>query len=640
MPFWALVGRDQEWLHTVRQAAVWVYDQIKGLTTLPEPTSENLDLHWQAMMTSEDKKFNGLLKRAQTHAIMQRAIHADVFHFHSRMFGILCDGGLRLREPPPPEILRGESHRCLICKTEWTNFRAWAVHSFKSHGRINAFRRLQEGAKCEACGRNFSSHTRLTRHFRAVPKCAETLAAQQRWSPAQPAMGSRVVTDRLPYDSMVPYIDTDDQVLPVRHGWAMTAATREALRLISVENWSTAQATQWPNLSAALQQLPLHHSEFDAIMTAQYNYYAGQEEASSSLALFAEEFRTNFGQCASTTYREVQPHPDHLVDITQLTFDQTVTRIPGCPRFRYVLHLFAGAKRPGDFHSSISALADLEGAFLFPISLDVILDPVKGDLLSDEVQSFWLRQVLSGMVLATLAGPPCETWSISRWRQLEDGGGPRPLRSTEDLFYFIWSLTPLRIRELRQTTVGNKLLQFALLMMGAHAVSSTLGILEHPSAPDAKPQGVPASIWRLPIVQLMRKHPNVGLTNIKQGFFGAQSPKPTTFMVVGTPHHRREMLKVLYENQTTTKLPPPLKMERTRKGFSTLPLKRYPKGLCTALAKMIHRGALSIPTLSTDKDEISVIAEHFQLAYEATQDGEDGNDYFSGKDGKRSRCDN
>ena len=43
--------------------------------------------------------------------------------------------------------------------------------------------------------------------------------------------------------------------------------------------------------------------------------------------------------------------------------------------------------------------------------------------------------------------------------------------------------------------------------------------------------------------------------------------------------------------RTTSKLPPALKMERTKKGFSTMPLKRYPHGLCTALAKMIHRGA-------------------------------------------------
>ena len=640
LPFWALVGHDQEWLNTVRVATTWMYEQLRGLTVLPEPSTSDSLLQWQAMMSQEERKFNGLLKRAQTHAMMQRAIHADVSHFHMRIFKILRDGGLRLRDPPPPEEVHGERHRCIICHTEWSNFRAWAVHSFKRHGRLSVFRRLQEGTKCDACGRTFSSHTRLTRHFRSVTQCAETMAAQQRWSPAQPAMGSRIVTDQMPQDSMVPYIDTNGPVLPTRHGWAMTEATREALRLISIVDWGTTTNVPMNQLQDALQQLPLHHSEFEAIMEAQRNYYREQEAALRAINRFTEESRNIFGRRTQTTYVEATPQPAHLVDLSQLVFERPDTKMRGSPRFRYVLHLFAGAKRPGDFHSAIGALAEVEGAFLFPISLDVILDPVKGDLLSDEVQSFWLRMVVSGMVLATLAGPPCETWSISRWRQLEDGSGPRPLRSTDDLHLLIWSLTPLRIRELRQTTVGNKLLQFAILMMGGHAISGTLGILEHPSAPDARPTGVPASIWRLPIVQLMRQHDNVGLTHIKQGYFGARSPKPTTLMVVGRPHHRREMLKVLYENQTTTKLPPPLRMERTKQGFSTMPLKRYPPGLCTALAKMIHCGAASIPTLSNDLDEIYDIAEHFQLAYDATTEGVDGNDYFCGEDGKRSRCDN
>ncbi len=176
-PFWALAGRDQDWLQAVRAAAAWMHEQIKGLTTLLEPYHDDSLQTWQEVMSQEDKKFNGMLKRAQTHAIMQRSLHADVHHFHTKILGILQDGGLCFRNPSPPEAIHSDVHRCLICRSDWSNFRAWAVHSFKSHGRLRAFRRLQAGTKCEACGRNFSSHTRLTRHFRAVPQCAETLAA-------------------------------------------------------------------------------------------------------------------------------------------------------------------------------------------------------------------------------------------------------------------------------------------------------------------------------------------------------------------------------------------------------------------------------------------------------------------------------
>lgn len=64
----------------------------------------------------------------------------------------------------------------------------------------------------------------------------------------------------------------------------------------------------------------------------------------------------------------------------------------------------------------------------FPISLDVILDPEKGDLLNSDVQAFWLDKTLRGLVYATVAGPPCESWSISRWRQLR-----RPRTETSSL---------------------------------------------------------------------------------------------------------------------------------------------------------------------------------------------------------------
>ena len=242
-------------------------------------------------------------------------------------------------------------------------------------------------------------------------------------------------------------------------------------------------------------------------------------------------------------------------------------------------------------------------------------------------QAFWLEKTLQGLVYATVAGPPCETWSVSRWRQLEGDSGPRPLRSTTDLFTLIWSIWPLRIRELRQTCVGNRLLQFSLLMMAAHCVTNTLGLLEHPAAPPARKAGIPPSIWRLPIVQLMRRHCNITLTHLKQGYYGAKAPKPTTLMLVAPPRVRPAMLRVLHEGKTANKLPPPLKMERTSKGFSTMPLKRYPVGLCQAMARTLQTGISVAPQLSYEFDGIYDIAERFQHAYEHTRYGEDGQDY-------------
>lgn len=633
--FWAIAGLDVDWLQAVSAAAQWTFSQIQGLTCLPPPTTPDDLVQWQDYMTTAEKKFYGTLKRAQLHAMMQQDIHVDVRCFHKRILNILEKGGLQVAEEDPSSDMQPTMslrlHRCLICQTDWPTYRTWAVHSFKCHQRASAFRQLQSGNKCDACGRIFSNHTRLTRHFRSVPSCAQTMAAQQRWTAPQPAMGSKAMMDALPYDSMIPYIDSTGPVLHARAGWAMTDATFRALRSFSTVDWTCVDDNALSELEGSLQALPLHHTEFEQVVEAQLNYYGGQEDACSQLQCFATRFRPYFGDPVEVAFVETKPEPDHLHDPSKLTFAAMTPPLRGHPRFHYILHLFAGAKRDGDLHSCLNSVPCEDGACFFPISLDVVLDPIQGDLLNDGVQAFWLEKTLQGLVYATVAGPPCETWSISRWRQLEGDAGPRPLRSTTNLFTLIWSLFPLRIRELRQTCVGNRLLHFSLLMMAAHCVTNTLGLLEHPAAPPARPAGIPPSIWRLPVVQLMRRHCNIMLTHLKQGYYGAKAPKPTTLMIVAPPSVRPAVLRAIHQGKTTDKLPPPLKMERTSKGFSTMPLKRYPVGLCQAIALALRSGIPSAPQLSYEVDGIYDIAERFQHAYEHTQHGEDGQDYCQQK---------
>lgn len=285
-------------------------------------------------------------------------------------------------------------------------------------------------------------------------------------------------------------------------------------------------------------------------------------------------------------------------------------------------------KRKGDLHSYVASLSCPQGGLFFPVSLDVMLDPVKGDLLSEDAQSLWLGMAMRGLIYATIAGPPCETCSISRWRQIEGDDGPRPLRSTSCLHTMIWALAPLMIKELRQLSVGNRLLHYSLLMMAAQCIMGNIGLLEHPTAPAARKEGVPPSIWRLPIMQLLRKHPNIGMIHIKQGYFGSVSPKPTTLLLACDPRVRSNMVKTLLGGQTTSVLPPPLKMKKTDRGYSTLPLKRYPPGLCSAIAAMLQQGLPTAPTLGVEDDGISGLAEHFHEAYLNThEDGQDGQDY-------------
>lgn len=270
--FWALAAFDQDWLAQAREAAQWSYNQIRGRTILPPPYDDDALREWTDYMMTQGHKFKRVIKRAAYHALLQRTIHADVHHFHDRILKILQSGGLRCTMVHSHRDAERPLHVCLICGTEWSTYRAWAVHSFKSHQRLSAYRQLQLGTRCDSCGRNFSNNARLTRHFRSVPRCAATLAAQQRWEEPQPSIGHRQVTDALPYDSMIPCIDQEGPTLPHRNGWAMTNAMLQALKALSQIDWTSVDREALNDMTHTLRQLPLHETEFDELIQAKKNY--------------------------------------------------------------------------------------------------------------------------------------------------------------------------------------------------------------------------------------------------------------------------------------------------------------------------------------------------------------------------------
>ena len=300
-----------------------------------------------------------------------------------------------------------------------------------------------------------------------------------------------------------------------------------------------------------------------------------------------------------------------------------ISRVP--TRYLYVVHLFSGVKRQGGIHECINALIPPSGCSYMPISLDVVLDPVRGNLMDRANQDFWLLQAKCGRLHAVVSGPPCETWSVSRWRYYVEATGPRPLR----LPGAEWGLATLKLRELRQILTGNALLHLALLMAAAQLLAGNITITEHPSEAAPKPEGQPPSIWKLPVMKIMLAHNHMGLYHLYQGLYGAVSPKPTTLLIGCHPSMRTQFEQCLDKARTTTIMPKPLVMGKTHSGYATAPLKRYPVGLCRAIADGICRGCDHYVDNTSDVDEISDIAHACQYAYECTHEStHDGHDFF------------
>ena len=169
--------------------------------------------------------------------------------------------------------------------------------------------------------------------------------------------------------------------------------------------------------------------------------------------------------------------------------------------------------------------------------------------------------------------------------------GPRPLRSAE----YLAGLPQLRLKELRQVMVANNLWGSTWRLFSACLCTGAPFIVEHPAAP-MEPEA--PSMWRIPTVAWLRRFNGVQAPTIFQGYYGALSPKPTTFMICNA---RCNAMQVLREARTRTTLPEALKMGRQEDGaFATAPLKEYPPGLTAALLQVMRRSITQSSHAGTD----------------------------------------
>eukprot|EP00959_Pyramimonas_sp_CCMP1952_P155593 3254823-Pyramimonas_sp.AAC.1 len=124
-----------------------------------------------------------------------------------------------------------------------------------------------------------------------------------------------------------------------------------------------------------------------------------------------------------------------------------------------------------------------------------------------------IRLAKAGRVAGVLAGPPCETWSIARFREpVQEVGRPRA--------------RPPRPLGLASRPCGG-----FLAFLSEHQISSPLAAaVERPAEPWGPP-GAPSS-WHLNLAEDLLQQPGAEKHLIHQCAFGAPSREPTCFMGV------------------------------------------------------------------------------------------------------------
>lgn len=560
---WSLLNADNEWCALIRDDLSWMWTQLARSSSLPNP-AENTDA-WKYLWKFHNRYWKGLMKRAIQQAQLQRCNQVLVCQAHRNVLERLSPEGM-IKRPEDEDALQQPVSEgqfffgCIGCRMTFKSKGGEGVHMCKRHGTISSLRFLFDETRCEFCLKEKHTFGKLHNHLRHSQSCREGL--QRRLSRCIPAEGmqhkSMQSKKRDTMDCCHRSV-AKDPVCPshwlVRWKILMWTSTGSAEVLLEGGPLDTLpgrfihkiqdRAISWTKFAATVHAFRQHIQEDDLT----------PHEMNGKQMRDKENLRDLEWQCANC---QILP-PAHAPIAPQ----QFGTH-------RYILHAFSGRRRQGDFQFFLDELLQNQpGITVHTLSVDIILDPVWGDVANPDVQQFWTHAVRQKWVIGFLEGPPWETWSRAREHSVKHQGavrdGPRVVRTVDTP----WGIDCLALREIR-LLFGNQLMFFAILMIVELYYTGGCGALEHPALPSKQTS---ASIWRTPLMELLLSLHEFALLEFAQGLLGAATAKPTMILAPRLPSLSLQICK----GRVVADLPKGASLGLGNDGkFRTMILKEYP----------------------------------------------------------------
>ena len=178
-----------------------------------------------------------------------------------------------------------------------------------------------------------------------------------------------------------------------------------------------------------------------------------------------------------------------------------------------ILHLYSGRRRDSDVQCQLEWISHAHDVDIMTLSIDLAIHRIKGNLMNSKTVKYWLNEARKGRVKGSIAGPPCETWTVVREMQLmmeqltssRPRALPPPLRSRLEP----WGLRGLEPKYYDQVYVSNALLfvslRFTTVLLGTGGIS----IIEHPQCPTEynRFKQHSCSIWHLATTRWLLQAP-------------------------------------------------------------------------------------------------------------------------------------
>ena len=604
---WGVLNQDSAWLELLEDDFRWMFFQLEGTTHLGDP-KHHIEA-WIAVARDHRSYWRRLVRRAGMHACKQRAREQALVTFHEGVLQHLQQTGFSFTSsnPGPAELPAPRHWGCMLCKLSFRSKGGEGAHMAKMHNYVNPVRTLFQHTQCPHCLKQYHTATKLKAHLLRATICRQSLVGSRTRMLPIPGTGSTEELDLIcQHDRLLPPLqaagpkceptvlrdfDTADRDLHDACCLAIVETEDHNELELAIRDIINARAISWTLCTATLRSV-----------RATIRVHCHEE----SIGRFGESFLLQIVdrllQPEAWPFLTTGTPPKDSRGLHSLEEQLLTAAVPedwDIPRqfgkYRIVLHAFSGRRRLGDFQYFLDALLanQQSGIVVMTVSLDIIVDKEKGNIADAQVRQFWFHSIAQGWTIAFLAGPPCETWSKARAVQTDHGhrAQPRVLRDAQEL----WGFPHLRLRELDQVCIGNLLLCFAAEAFLRLATTGGIAAIEHPKEPE---EPALASIWRLPLFEMLRGLPGVELLALSQGLLGAKSMKPTQLLCLNLPG----MVKGIIANQVTKSNPKHSSIGRQSDGhWATGGLKEYPPAFNKALAEQFFHEICVVP-ISVQQD--------------------------------------
>ena len=540
-------AKEQSWWSAVQNALKWLQHQIGRSDELEALQKVSCTADWTAQLPTA-KVFKKMIKQAdRAHLLRVRAYQA-VSEGEAEQAALLQEMGwmkhsdVHLEEPPD------EGFACSKCTFVGKTAAALGTHEQRKHGDRVALRRFLEDGVCRACQRQFHSRPRLLQHLHN--------GATACWLYILRNFEPMTLED-------MKALDDQDRLLGVachqrgfKHaifGQACRPCTNDEL-LSRLQMKPEVDLNDGPPMQEELQAW----SRYGLLPPGKGGRPLTQRGASAFHVANVLEDVQILEQTLARQVHEWSPDFDWVPR-------------PMSQGQLYVLVFFSGHRREGDLAMHIHENSDL-----VTLNVDTAIDEHFGNVHRTE---FFVHLIHSRKVIAGHGGPPCESFTMARWLEHENGCGPQPLRTKSHP----WVLPELNLKELVQCLNGSELfikVLFLLTLIHAHGGATTL---EHPRGPEGLegPNALGWSIWMTSFVQRLLLGPSHQLVTFLQGPLGRPFSKPTRFLAGNLP----ELAKDLYSNYNPTWRPSMILGGKDQSGaWKTSAGKEYPSLLCKVMA--------------------------------------------------------